>query len=86
MKKEEKEKRKLLLQELRQKEAAGFERSLPMGRALFLALFNELDMALSDHQCDDQLTLTFCFLDKNAVQNIEAVKEWIVQHGAHCDC
>lgn len=69
----EKEKRKQLLDDLRQKAAEQFESSLPMDRNRFKMLFDYLDTELSEKNCDDTNRLTKAFLNQIDVQNIDEI-------------
>lgn len=78
------EKRKALAEyKRRQKEA--FLSSLPMPADLFRELFDDLDEAMSEQGCQDDLRLTRAFLDKQDC-DAEAVLEWLAENGGGCDC
>lgn len=82
----EKEKRKQLLAELRQKAAEIFESSLPMSRDRFKMLFDYLDTELSEKNCDDTNRLTKAFLNQIDVQNMDEILAWLAENGGYCDC
>src|SRR4051812_23432187 len=82
----EKEKRKQLLKDLKEKQLQAFEESLPMSRALFKDLFGYLDQQLGNQGCDDTLRLTEQFLLNTRVINIVEVLQWLRDHGGYCDC
>jgi len=82
----EKEKRKQLLDELRQKAAEQFESSLPMSRDRFKMLFDYLDTELSEKDCDDTNRMTKTFLDQMGVQNTDEILKWLAENGGYCDC
>lgn len=84
--KNEREKRKQILAELARKQAEEFESGLPIPRAIFAELFDYLDMELGRHDCDDTLKLTEEFLVKKDIPNLNAVTEWLGDHGGNCDC
>lgn len=84
--KNEIEKRKQIKRELRDKARLEFEQSLPISRDDFQNLFDFLDEKLSDEECDDKLTLTFEFLEKKEIKNIEEVESWLRDNGGYCDC
>jgi predicted chitinase len=86
MDKNEKERRKQILSELRQKQQQEFEQSLPMNLKAFENLFNYLDNQLEEKGCDDTNKLTAEFLAKYKIVNIETVLNWLSENGGHCDC
>ncbi len=86
MSKSEKEHRKQLLADLRQKAATEFENSLPMSRENFRQLFDFLDDELQTTECDDKLTITTTFLNNQNISNLEQVLSWLANHGGYCDC
>ncbi|MBL3550186.1 MULTISPECIES: DUF2695 domain-containing protein [Chryseobacterium] len=82
----EKERRKQIRNELRQKQQEEFEKSLPINREIFEKLFDDLDHQLGKRNCDDTNQLTVEFLKKNKIGNIENVLSWLADHGGYCDC
>lgn len=86
MDKEEKERRKQILNELREKQLKEFEQSLPMDREIFENLFDYLDNQLEENSCDDTNKLTLEFLVKNKIENVETVINWLAENGGYCDC
>src|SRR5688572_13549233 len=84
--KKENEKRKKILDELRQKAAEQFESSLPMSRDRFKMLFDYLDTELSEKDCDDTNRLTKAFLNQADVQNADEILTWLAENGGYCDC
>ena len=86
MDKEEKERRKQILNELREKQQKEFEQSLPMDRKIFENLFDYLDYQLEENSCDDTNKLALEFLVKNKIENIETVLNWLAENGGYCDC
>lgn len=86
MDKDEKERRKQILDELRQKQQQEFEQSLPMDKEVFANLFDSLDTQLKEHGCDDTNKLTTKFLEDNKIVNIETVLNWLADNGSYCDC
>lgn len=81
----EKDKRKEILRQLKEKEKAAFYSSLPMAKDIFQQLFDHLDENLGD-ECDDELTLTTQFLQEKGIENIDKVVEWLNNNGGYCDC
>lgn len=86
MDKDEKERRKQVLNELREKQQKEFEQSLPTDREVFENLFDFLDTQLEENGCDDTNKLTKEFLSKNKIDNIETVLNWLAENGGYCDC
>ncbi|EJL72479.1 DUF2695 domain-containing protein [Chryseobacterium populi] len=82
----EKERRKQIRDEWKQKQRKEFEKKLPMDRKSFEKLFDYLDHQLEEVDCDDTNTLTAEFLRKNKVTNIENVINWLAENGGYCDC
>lgn len=82
----EKERRKQLLKEFREKQREEFEQSLPIDRKTFENLFDYLDNQFEKNNCDDTNKMTLKFLEKNKVENIEVVLKWLADNGGYCDC
>ena len=80
-----KDKRKALLRQLKEKEREAFLNSLPMKKELFHVLFDHLDENLADG-CNHTMMLTITFLEKNGIENVTQVIEWINENGGYCDC
>lgn len=86
MDKNDKARRKQLLNQLHKKQQQEFELSLPVNREIFENLFNDLDDQLEENGCDDTHTLTIRFLKKNQVENMEGIINWLAENGGYCDC
>lgn len=86
MNKGEKERRKQILNGLKQKHQQEFEAGLPMNRAVFKNLFDHLGNQLGENSCDHTNKLTAEFLEKNKIGNIENVLNWLADNGGYCDC
>ncbi|MCS3530545.1 DUF2695 domain-containing protein [Chryseobacterium sp. JUb7] len=86
MDKNEKKRRKQILDELRQKQQEEFELNLPMAREAFEKLFDDLDERLEKIGCDNTNRLTIEFLRDNKIQNPENVLKWLAENGGYCDC
>lgn len=86
MDKDEEERRKRILNELREKQQKEFEQRLPMDRKVFENLFDYLDNQLEENSCDDTNKLTLEFLVKNKIDNKETVINWLAENGGYCDC
>jgi malonyl CoA-acyl carrier protein transacylase len=81
----EKENRKEILRQLKEKEKADFNKSLPIDKGTFLELFEYLDQRLEEG-CDHMMTLTLDFLNQKEIKNIDEVVEWLNEKGGYCDC
>lgn len=81
----EKNRRKEILNQLKQKEKTEFLDSLPMRLEIFQELFDYLDGNLGEG-CDNDMTLTIRFLEEKKVENVEHVIEWLNENGGYCDC
>jgi hypothetical protein len=84
--KSEKEQRKQLLNNLREKATQEFEQSLPMSRASFTKLFDYLDKELASQACDYTPKLTQAFLDSLGVVNTAVIFKLLAKKGGYCDC
>ncbi|TDR25779.1 DUF2695 domain-containing protein [Flavobacterium cheniae] len=84
--KNEKERRKIIVKELRLKAKNEFENKLPISRDYFLNLFNYLDEELSENECDHNLEFTINFLNSQNIKNINKVTDWLKDNGGYCDC
>jgi hypothetical protein len=83
--KEEKQKRKAILDALSVKNRDDTLASLPLPIADLKALFDFLDEQLSEADCDDTLRMTRQFL-KSRNLPVPVVSEWLATYGGHCDC
>jgi malonyl CoA-acyl carrier protein transacylase len=83
--KSEKENRKEILRQLREKEKEDFNKSLPMDKESFVELFDYLDERLVEG-CDHTVTMTLDFLKEKGIKNIDKVVEWLNDKGGYCDC
>jgi len=83
--KSEKENRKEILRQLKEKEKADFNKSLPMDKGTFDELFDYLDERLGEG-CDHTMTMTVDFLNQKEIKNIDEVVEWLNDKGGYCDC
>ena len=84
--KNERERRKQIMDDLKKKADQEFESSLPMSRDNFKKLFDYLDSELTNKACDDTNALTKTFLLQSSVENIDNVLDWLADHGGYCDC
>ncbi|MBC5773157.1 DUF2695 domain-containing protein [Pontibacter sp. KCTC 32443] len=82
---EEKDRQKQLRAELKIKEKENFLNSLPIPADQFKELFDFLDEKLEQDGCDDTLSLTKSYLDKQGIEN-EKVVSWLEENGGYCDC
>ena len=82
----DKERRKQLLNELREKAREEFENSLPMDKSKFVSLFDYLDSELGAKECEDDHTMTRAYLNTIGIENAEDVLGWLAVNGGYCDC
>ena len=80
-----KDDKKRALAEYKRRQKEAFLSSLPMSADLFRELFDHLDEALSEQDCDHDLHLTESFLESHGCDT-EAVLEWLAENGGGCDC
>lgn len=81
-----KERRKQILNDLREKAREEFENSLPMDRNKFVGLFDELGSKLGEMECENDHTITRGYLNIIGIENVEDVLGWLVVKGGYCDC
>ncbi|MDR1974445.1 MAG: DUF2695 domain-containing protein [Bacteroidales bacterium] len=86
MNKEEKQRRKILLENIRINTKKQFEDNLPMSLDKFKKLFDYFDKELSENECDDTNKLTQNYLNSIGQNNIENILEWLANHNGYCDC
>ncbi len=84
--KNEKERRKQIMDELKKKADQEFESKIPMSRNSFKNLFDYLDAELTNKNCEDNNILTKTFLIQSNIQNVDEILEWLASHGGYCDC
>lgn len=84
--KEEKERRKQIMDDISRKQKEAFEQSLPMTREQFAMLFDYLDEALTAKDCDHTNRHTRLFLQQNGIDNYEDIFDWLSEYGGYCDC
>ena len=83
--KEEQARRKVIKQELRQKNRTEAEAKLPIDRPSLQKLFDYLDDRLAQDGCDHTLRKTQAFIQENNLPE-EAVIDWLAEYGGYCDC
>jgi len=84
--KSEKERRRIIAKELRQKAKDKFEKSLPLPKETFQKLFDFLDEKLTENNCDDTLKYAEEFFENNNIENSNAVIDFLNENGGYCDC
>jgi len=84
--KEEKEKRKAIMQQLKIKTKAEFNDSLPISLASFKALFDYLDVELELNGCNHTNKITLKFLNESNFDNVQEIINWLEKNGGYCDC
>ena len=82
---EEKQRRKAIQNELRQKVNAEKLADLPMPKEKLAAFFDYLDHQLTEHDCDDTLRFTQKFAANHNLE-FEPIKQWLSDYGGYCDC
>ena len=82
---EEKQRRKAIQNELRKKADAEKLADLPIPKEKLAALFNYLDLQLTEHGCDDTLRFTQEFAASHN-HAFEPIKKWLGDYGGYCDC
>lgn len=83
--KEEKLRRKAIMEELQRAERARAEAELPLPKPELKALFDFVDARLEAAGCDRTLAHTFAFLDERKLPR-EPVVRWLNEYGGYCDC
>lgn len=81
----DKNERKKILRELKEKKKAEFEKSLPISRDLFDKLFDFLDAQVEENGCSHNSDMATSFLNQNNIP-VEPVLNWLKEHGGYCDC
>ena len=82
---EEKLRRKAVKNALGQTEQDRIRASLPMPPAQMKALFDFVNLGLSESECDHTFRHTIAFLDQQQIQQ-DAVLAWLENAGGYCDC
>lgn len=83
--KEEKDRRKLLLQQVKQEKRARGQAQLPLNNTAIRELFDYVDAKLSEVECDNKLTHTRAFLSAAGLPQDKTI-QWLEKHGGYCDC
>jgi malonyl CoA-acyl carrier protein transacylase len=84
--KNEKERRRKIMNELQKKADVEFENSLPMSRENFKKLFDYLDVELTNKGCNHNNTITQNLFAQNSIVDSDKVIEWAADKGGYCDC
>lgn len=82
---EETARRKAVKQTLRQQELDQIRSSLPIAPDLMRNLFDFVDDELTRAECDNHLTHTLVFLDRQGLP-ADPVVRWLQDAGGFCDC
>lgn len=82
---EEKAKRHAIKQALRQAQRERFRAGLPLSPDLLRALFDFLDVQLSEVECDNTLKYAAIFLSERRLEAATVLK-WLEGNGGFCDC
>jgi hypothetical protein len=80
----ERDRRKALTRELKDRERKAAESRMPLARDDLAALFDHLDEALSAG-CDHSLRFTRQFLIAHSLSEA-VILPWLGEHGGYCDC
>ena len=83
--KEEKARRKETVHGLRDQQRQKIREGFPAPVLALKELFDQLDLRLSDEECDHSLRLTREFLRRGAMDEGRII-EWLEEQGGHCDC
>ena len=83
--KDEKARRKELLQSLRNEGRQKTRDGFPVPLLMLKGLFDSLDVKLSETDCDDTLRFAREFIQRNALDE-KLVIAWLEEHGGCCDC
>ena len=83
--KEDKQRRKELLQSFKSQEQEAKIAQMPISKEDLKDLFDYLDSSLQEEGCDDALTLTEAFLQERHLP-VDQTKAWLAQYGGYCDC
>jgi len=83
--KEEKEKRRKIKLELREKEQKNFIDNLPISKEIILEMFNFLHDNDAIEKCKHNFDIAKSFLlEKNI--DLEKTYNWLEEYGGYCDC
>ena len=82
---EEKQRRKAIQNELRQKADAEKLAGLPVPKGKLAAFFDYLDQQLTEYGCDDTLRFAQAFAVSNSLA-FEPIKAWLGNYSGYCDC
>ena len=82
---EEKQRRKAIQNELRQKTNEEKLASLPMPKEILAVYFDHLDQQLTEHGCDDTLRFTQAFAASHNLA-VEPIMQWSSNYGGYYDC
>ena len=83
--KSEKQRRRQIQIELREKEYREFIESLPIEKELIIELFDYLDYELGKQNCDNDYKIAISFFKKKGIKN-DKIFQWFKENGGYCDC
>ena len=83
--KQEKRRRKELVNSIEQKQRAEAEANLPLSRRDLLDLFIWVDDRWDQYGCDRTLRHTLEFIKLRGLAE-ERIIEWLAEQGGYCDC
>lgn len=85
MAKPDKQRRKAMLNQWKEQQRSAARAALPLPDADLRDLFDALDAALANEDCDHSRRLTRAFLESRGLP-IEPVFAWLDENGGFCDC
>ena len=83
--KQEKQRRKAMVHAQIAAQHAREEARLPLPKPTIKALFDAVDVGLSQTDCDHTLRHTIAFLQQHDLPQ-ERVVAWLAEYGGYCDC
>ena len=83
--KEEKQRRRKIKLELRQKEEQAFLENLPINKETILELFDYLYDNDAIKNCNHNFKITNTFLEEKDIKN-DKIHAWFNEFGGYCDC
>ena len=81
----ERDRKKALKQQFKNRERADAEARLPLPKTELAALFDRLDERLRDDDCDHSLRYAEAFLAERGL-DASTVLPWLRESGGYCDC
>ncbi len=82
----DKSQKKKIKQQFKKQERELFLKNLPLPEAQLLELFSDVEANLQKNACDHTPKNARQFIEKQQIDNVDAVLTWLADHGGHCDC